>query len=83
MGSAYISKGEKRKEKLSNLLPVMCTGGGQKVISFMSFFQTGKSCAPRSSLEADNKQTYAEPWPYKWKEGVCECVHQAALDMCY
>lgn len=49
----------------------MCTGGGQKVISFMSFFQTGKSCAPCSSLEADNKQTYAEPWPYKWETGVC------------
>lgn len=52
----------------------MCTGGGQKVISFMSFFQTGKSCAPCSSLEADNKQTYAEPWPYKWEEGMCVCA---------
>lgn len=62
-------------------MQVLSARRGQRVVSFISFFHTRKSCVPCSSLEADNThtQTYTHKhttlaWQMVGDQCVCGCV---------
>ncbi len=66
-------------------MQVLSASGGQRVVSFISVFQTRKGCVPCSSLEPDNTHTHKHTHTHdlcltngRRSVCVCVCVHRAA-----